>query len=381
MRRLWAGLLAGVLGIGVLVGTGGVAHADAVRDSQWIIDALKLAEVHKISTGAGVRVGLVDTGVDSTHPDLTGTVVAGKDAWSSKRDGQSDPVGHGTAMASLIAGHGHGANNGDGILGVAPGAQIVSYGAWRPGDKAYDDNELNAGIRFLLEQNVDVILLAYGGGSGNEDERALIQQAVAKGIPVVTPSGDTAQQDSVGAPGIYPESILVGGTNSAGEYSTSAVADPQIALSAPCEKVNAAWTDHGYSDNSGTSDSAAIVAGLFALIKANWPDITWDDMARRTAKTADDKGNPGRDKYYGFGLINPLKALTAPVDPKDPAHPPHQADDPIYQSAAPSSSALTDGDQSQSRPIWLGVGIIVVLAILIPLVFLARRGRRERSRP
>src|ERR1043165_3213309 len=100
MRRLWAGMAA----VGILVVWPTPAHADSVRDSEWMVDALKLPEAHKIATGEGVTVGIVDTGVDSTHPDLAGVVVAGKDSWSEAGDGQTDATGHGTAMASLVAG-------------------------------------------------------------------------------------------------------------------------------------------------------------------------------------------------------------------------------------------------------------------------------------
>lgn len=369
MRRLWAGVAA----VGLLVLWATPAHADSVRDSEWMVDALKLPEAHQIATGEGVTVGIVDTGVDSTHPDLTGVVVAGKDSWSPAGDGQTDATGHGTAMASLVAGHGHGADGSEGVLGVAPGAKIISYGAWREGDDEYDNAELNKGVRWVIDNGADVILLAYGGGTATSAEQTLVEEALGKGLPVISGTGNAyAGALHVGYPGLYDGVTLAGCSNRDGEYSDVGLPSTSIAVAAPCEDVVSASSDGGYNNISGSSKAAAMVAGLYALIKSHWPDISLVDMHRKILSTSDDKGEPGRDKYVGYGVINPVNALTATVEPADPASPPHPVGDPVYGSTQPE--ATTEPAKESSRA-WIVAAVVGSTALigLIILVILRRK--------
>ncbi|GLZ77688.1 type VII secretion-associated serine protease [Actinorhabdospora filicis] len=376
MMRRWLGTVSvSAVALGALV-VPGTAWADQIRDSEWMINALRLKEAHAIATGEGVTVGILDTGVDGTHPDLVGQVVGGKDSYSPAGDGQKDYVGHGTGMASLIAGRGHGVGGGDGVLGVAPGAKILSYGAWPEGTEKYDQGELNKGLRWLIDSGADVILLAYSGGTPDTSEHSLIKEAKQKGIPLVSSSGNLPDDTGLGAPGTYPEVNVIGGTTKDGVHSSAARSDPLIRVAAPSEKVVSAWRDGGYSDISGTSKSAAIVAGVFALMKAHWPDISPDDMAMRLARTADDKGEPGRDSDYGWGLVNVVRALTESVDPVDPARPYHPATDPIDTSD--ESRVLTsDADSGMNWPlIAAGTGALVLGGVIVLVLVMKRRRSR-----
>src|SRR5690606_24454466 len=104
------------------------AFADEVRDNQWYLDSLGINDAHELSQGEGITIGVIDTGIDATHPDLKDNVEAGKDYGTSTGDGLNDPDGHGTSTTSILAGHGHGDNNNDGIVGIAPKATVVSVG-------------------------------------------------------------------------------------------------------------------------------------------------------------------------------------------------------------------------------------------------------------
>src|ERR1051326_6401935 len=103
------------------------AYADAIRGQEWIINALDLADAHRYSEGKGVVVAVIDTGVDSSHADLSGNVLPGVDVANGTPlgNGRTDTNGHGTGMAGLIAGHGHGSDGADGVLGVAPKAKVL----------------------------------------------------------------------------------------------------------------------------------------------------------------------------------------------------------------------------------------------------------------
>ncbi|GIG64200.1 S8 family peptidase [Phytomonospora endophytica] len=371
MRRLWAGVAA----VGILVLWTTPAHADSVRDSEWMVEALRLPEAHQIATGEGVTVGIVDTGVDSTHPDLTGVVVAGKDSWSPAGDGQTDATGHGTAMASLVAGHGHGADGGDGVLGVAPGAKVISYGAWREGDEQYDNAELEKGIRWVLDNGADVILLAYGNGNSTPGEQALVEEALAMGIPVLTPTGNTEEgQLGVGFPGMYPDVMLVTCSNRENNYSKIGLPSPEVDFAAPCEDVVSASNDHSYNSISGPSKAAAVAAGMYALIRSRWPDISLADMHRKILLTAADTGSPGPDSEGGYGVLRPLDALTAAVEPADPANPPHPVGDPIYASGQPDPA--TEAEKTSGAP-WplIAIGSAIILIGALILVVAIRRKR------
>ena len=105
-----------------------VADADAIRNREWIVAALNLATAHHYSEGSGVIVAVIDSGVDPTHADLAGNVLAGADVSSAGKvsgNGHQDSLGHGTGIAGIVAGHGHGPGHADGVLGIAPKAKIL----------------------------------------------------------------------------------------------------------------------------------------------------------------------------------------------------------------------------------------------------------------
>ncbi|MGW9367923.1 S8 family serine peptidase, partial [Streptomyces albidoflavus] len=103
-----------------------VAHADGIRAQQWGLEALHAEDAWRTTQGEGVTVAVLDTGVDADHPDLERNVLDGKDLVGfGAGPGDRPWARHGTAMASVIAGHGHGPDDGDGVMGVAPEAKIL----------------------------------------------------------------------------------------------------------------------------------------------------------------------------------------------------------------------------------------------------------------
>ncbi len=287
------------------------AFADGVRAAEWYATALRYDKLHAITEGDGVTVAVVDTGVDASHPDLRGNVLRGVDAWSPGRDGRTDNDGHGTAMATLIAGHGHGPGDGDGILGVAPRAKILPVGAFAPGSVTFSPADLAAGIRYAVDQGATVICLSITGGSDPRIEDS-VRYARSRGATLVAAAGNKPRDHSLAFPAAYPGVIAVSATDRAGNFAGDvSISDFGVLLAAPGADVISAAPQGGYTTASGTSSAAALVAGVAALIQAKYPGLNGDGVYERLRATAVDKGPSGHDAEYGYGVINPLAALTA----------------------------------------------------------------------
>ncbi|NUT33118.1 MAG: S8 family serine peptidase, partial [Hamadaea sp.] len=180
MRR--AGAVAAGCLLGLLVTA--PAQADGVRAQQWYLTSFDLAAVHAVTKGAGVTVAVVDSGVDANHPDLKGSVLPGTETAGAK-----DTDGRGTALASLIAGHGHGAGNADGVIGIAPGVTLLPVAfAPRPGD-AGDPDALAAGVDLAVSQGAQVICVGRGV-SPSPRLREAVESALDQNVLVVAADGD-----------------------------------------------------------------------------------------------------------------------------------------------------------------------------------------------
>lgn len=163
-----AGLLSVLLAASVALVPPTAAHADGIRAKQWALEAMHTQEAWQTTKGAGVTVAVLDTGVENDHPDLVGNVLTGKDmiGFGAVR-GQRPWARHGTAMAGIIAGHGHGVGNGDGVMGIAPEAKILPVRViLEDGDPARSrarntrGNALAEGIRWAADHGADVINLS-----------------------------------------------------------------------------------------------------------------------------------------------------------------------------------------------------------------------------
>jgi type VII secretion-associated serine protease mycosin len=289
------------------------AVADSVREKQWHLGFLRVAEAHKLSTGNGVTVAVVDTGVKADHPDLVGNVLPGVDLTGAGTTGQLDTSGHGTAMAGLIAAHGHGANGDDGALGIAPKAKIlpVRISATDVGipDKAV------AGINAAVRAGAKVVSISLGTGPFGELEKA-ITDALAADVVVVASTGNRPNDSFLQYPAGYPGVVAVGATDKAGNIAPVTVTGEQMTLAAPGVEIVSADGVGGYNIGTGTSPATAIVAGAAALVRSRYPDLPAKEVVHRLTATATDKGAPGRDAQYGFGVLNLVAALTADVKPE-----------------------------------------------------------------
>lgn len=352
------------------------ARADRVRDLSWHLTELRVAEAHGITQGEGITVAVIDSGVDATHPDLTGNVLPGVDVLDpNNRDrGQRDMNGHGTAIASLIAGHGHGAGGRDGVLGIAPKARILPLNVYDPDSKQYVGAALPGAIQLAVDRGADVICIALISGFQRETE-ARVRYATERDVLVVAGVGNSPDV-LVQHPANVLEAVAVTALDRAGQPATTVkgIPDFEIDIAAPGEDIPAAAPGGRYESATGTSNSTALVAGAVALIRARYPDADREEQLRRLVWTTTEAGTPGRDFVYGWGNLNLVDALT--VEPRDPAGPsasPTQAAGAQAVPVAPPRSS----DTAERGLLFIAVGVALCLALAGFGVVLLMRSRRR----
>nr|WP_237405234.1 type VII secretion-associated serine protease mycosin [Streptomyces sp. SN-593] len=368
------------------------AAADSARASDWALSALHAQQAWRTTKGAGVTVAVLDTGVDATHPDLTGQVLKGKDEVGfGAKPGDKAWAKHGTGMAAIIAGHGHGPGDGDGVLGIAPEARILPVRVILEDkdpqrQKARTDrgDALPAGIRWAVDHGADVINLSLGDDSATaapvaaEDDA--IRYALGKGAVVVASAGnggDAADRSSY--PAAYPGVIAVAAVDRHGEHASFSTHRWYTSVSAPGVEVVIADPDRTYYNGWGTSAASAYASGAVALIRSAYPKLSPAQVKQVLEDTTRDKPAGGRDDEVGTGLIDPAAALAAagkltpgPVQPTPAAYP--QA----YFAPGPADPAKA-GSSSQLLANGAATGFAAAGAVLIAVAALLHfRLRRTR---
>jgi type VII secretion-associated serine protease mycosin len=305
------------------------APADAVRAQQWGLAAMHTQDAWRTTKGKGITVAVLDTGVDDRHPDLTGTVVEGKDliGFGAGR-GDRPWARHGTAMAGIIAGHGHGADRGDGVVGVAPQARILPVRViLEDGDPARAKarktrgNALAEGIRWAVDHGADVINLSLGDDSDTAHpeagEDAAVQYALKKGVSVVASAGNGGEKgDHISYPAAYPGVIAATAVDSSGARASFSTRRWYATVAAPGRGIVTADPDRKYYSAWGTSAASAFVSGAVALVRAAHPGLTPAQIKKLLEDTAQDPPSGGRDDSRGYGLVDPAAAIKAGADLK-----------------------------------------------------------------
>ncbi|MGW3608368.1 type VII secretion-associated serine protease mycosin [Micromonospora sp. NPDC005163] len=282
-----------------------------IRGDQWHLRYLHTTEAQGISRGNGVIVAVPDTGVEK-HPDLRSNLLPGADLISGGTgDGLDDASSHGTGMAGLIAAHGRG--NTTGALGIAPGAGILPIRI-QVTDEAGNSDNLAAGIEYAIAHGAEIVSVSSVAGPNPNLQRA-VEAATRADVIVVAAVGNKPRDQFVSFPASYPGVIAVGGIDRDGNHAAISVTGPEIDVVAPAVDIYSTSTNGKYRKGTGTSDATAIVAGAAALIRSKYPYLPAQEVAHRLTATAVDKGSPGRDDEYGYGVIDLVAALTADVPP------------------------------------------------------------------
>ncbi|MEU9720678.1 type VII secretion-associated serine protease mycosin [Streptomyces sp. NPDC047976] len=300
------------------------AAADTIRDRQWGLLALRAEEAWGTTQGDGVTVAVLDTGVDATHPDLSGQVLDGTDlVGMGAGRGDRAWARHGTAMASIIAGRGHGPDRSQGVLGIAPHAKIlpirVILEEGDPGrNKARDSKSgaLAEGIRWAADHGADVINLSLGDDSDSAHHEAAedeaVQYALGKGVVVVASAGNGGERgDHTSYPAAYPGVIAVAAVDRQGRKAPFSTRHWYATVSAPGVDVVIADPDRSYYEGWGTSAAAAFVSGAVALVKAAHPGLSPAQVKKLLEDTAAERPAGGRDDARGHGTVDPVAALQA----------------------------------------------------------------------
>ncbi|MFJ1755220.1 S8 family serine peptidase [Kitasatospora sp. NPDC088134] len=395
VRALGATALTGAL----LLSVAPTASADQVRDDQWANSFLGLDRAWTVSKGDGVIVAVIDDGVDASHPDLAGSVLAGFDKSGKGRN--TNPLGaHGTAMAGIIAGHGHG--DGDGVMGIAPSAKIL------PVYKATEDGTgvIPEGIRWAVDHGAKVINISQGMDGAPGWDRELtkaVAYAAQHDVLIVASTGNDGL-GTVESPANEPGVLAVGAVDKTGAIWAKSNYGPQALIAAPGVGIVApgSCSSAQYCKGDGTSDASAFVSGAAALVRSKFPKLTAGQVANRLVKSAKAPAGVGNlpDAHYGYGVLSPYDALTKDI-PTGPAQGPLGATTATGtgsgSTSAPSSGGGTSGgsdsdaglpanpgavkSDSGLSPVAILAVVGVVVVLLVVLVIVVARSRRRGPAP
>ncbi|MFH9474722.1 S8 family serine peptidase [Streptomyces anulatus] len=371
----------------LFVGAAQPAAADT-QSKQWYLSAMQAEEMWKVTTGEGIKVAVIDTGVHSSTPSLRGQVLKGVDASGAPGEETDDYNGHGTTMAELIAGTG----NGGGLKGLAPGAKIIPV---RVSDSEFEKkhsskaNDTVDAIRAAADSDARIISMSFGSPYSMPQEREAVKYAESKGKLFLAAVGNEGhEQNRRGYPASYPEAVGVASADREGKVSFYSQHSDTVDIASPGSDVPY-WCDNSFKSycdgDGGTSAATAIASASAALVWSLHPDWTANQVLNVLFDTAGRDWKKGEtSKYLGHGLIRPsMNVLKGKGEPGDPDISPltkERTTGPADSSEKPAGSASeqpakngaevdkpvaaeetkSSGDESQLGLI-LGVAAVVVV--------------------
>ncbi|OKI47175.1 type VII secretion-associated serine protease mycosin [Micromonospora sp. CB01531] len=359
------------------------APARPVADQPWPQQRYAPDRFEPLATGAGVLVAVVDSGVDRTHPQLAGRVLAGTDFLDPGGDGRRDCAGHGTGVASIIAAA---PRPGVAFRGLAPGARILPVRVseqqvveGRESGRTVGGAEFARAIRWAVDHDADVLNLSVVLYADHPAVRSAIAYAVRRDVVVVAAAGNLHEGgDPRPYPAAYDGVLGVGAIGADGSQAPFSQTGPYVDLVAPGGDVLMAAPGQGHHRAEGTSYATPFVAATAALLRQYRPELSAVDVARRLVATADPA--PGRGDGYGAGVLNPYRAVTespGPVAARPARGAALAVDRPDPAAAAQRARRATARQRALlvAGAIGAAATAVVLLAVVVP------RGARRRWRP
>ncbi|WP_406501057.1 type VII secretion-associated serine protease mycosin [Streptomyces sp. NBC_01590] len=361
----------------------------------WSLQRVLMDELWKQSTGKGVRVAVIDTGVDIKNPQLKGAVdtrsgrnfldkdikdESGNKIERGKEDGTTDTVGHGTKVAGIIAAR---EVKGTGFTGLAPDATIIPL--------QQNDAEGHGTAKTLADAityaadvaHADVINISQDTANAVEPAIVLkqaVDAALAKEIVIVASAGNDGLGGNIKKtyPASYPGVLAVAASDRNNERAAFSQSGDFVGVAAPGVDMISTVPGGGHCADNGTSFSAPYVAGVAALIKAKHQDWTQEQIVAQIEQTAE-RSVAGHDHLVGWGVVDPVRALTE--DDKPIEHP--VAHEGVSKGEAPTPAQLHLGETADERNARLATYVVVGGAVLVAAiagVAVAVRDARRRSR-
>lgn len=337
--------------VGLAPGAPAAVAAD-VQSKQWYLGAMQAEEMWKTTTGEGIKIAVIDTGVNSSTPSLEGQVLKGLDATGAKGDETDDYDGHGTTMAELIAGTG----SGGGLKGLAPGAKIipmrVADSDWQTEEPVNSFDTTDA-IRAAADSEAKIISMSFGNDFKLDEELEAVKYAQSKGKLFFAAVGNGAKEgNSATYPAAYPEVVGVSSADRDGKVAEYSQNGSTVDIAAPGNDIPY-WCDETFQEycdgDGGTSAATAIASASAALVWSAHPDWTANQVLNVLFDTASrDWKDDTLSKYLGHGLIRPsMNILKGKGDPGEADISPltKEKTSGSAGSAAPSASASSQPEK------------------------------------
>lgn len=276
---------------------------------QWALGKIQMPLAWDLARGQGAVIAVLDTGVDVNHPELQGRLLPGF-SFTDDTTNVADNCGHGTHVTGIVAAN---TNNGVGIAGVAPEAQILPVKVmerYQVGVSCYGSySDFAAGLIYATDHGARVVNMSFGGTTNSTTLANAIAYAADRGVLLVGAAGNN-NSSTLFYPAAYTQVIAVAGTDGAdARYASSNYGD-WVDIAAPAVGVYSLYSNSSYTYMSGTSMAAPHVAGVAGLLLSQNPAYTAADLRALLQNNADDLGAPGFDPYFGWGRLNAYRALT-----------------------------------------------------------------------
>ncbi len=268
-------------------------------------------------TGKGVRVAVLDTGIDTEHPDIAvkgGTCTAKECSIGVPYD---DNFGHGTHVAGIIAAK----KDGNGMVGMAPNVELYAIKSMNS-EGVGTTSQVTEGVKWAIQNNIQILNLSISISFYDRPLELMLQEAFNQGMIIVSAAGNeggSSGQDTITYPAKFSSVIAVGALKNDLSREVNSSVGPTLEVTAPGKDVRSlypqeldVWDDKqdGYRALTGTSMAAPHVVGVLALYKEQHPNMSNVKLREVLQTTAKDLGKAGRDELYGFGVAQYTKSIT-----------------------------------------------------------------------